>query len=326
MGIRIGHASQNENKKANGGKPGDQNKHEVLFRSWYQPSSKWDYVLRPITNEIAEKSAKFVEDVCVNNRIGYDQMGNTENEGRNSLYKQAKKVKFDASKIKVACECDCSSLMHCASIAGGANLTYGSNGLTTRTMVDGYRQSGDYTVLNDSKYLTSDKYLRRGDILVNVGSHTVMALEDGELAYDKLDNKFTPYIAKTVSDLNLRSSATSANITNIITVIPKNSYVYVLKHISGVWVQVNVIVKNKSYYGYVSRNYLSKIDIDKNEQRKVTAGGLNARTGQGTLYPKVFTMNKNDIFTIIFKDKWGLILFDNKLGYANISDAYSKKI
>ena len=147
--------------------------------------------------------------------------------------------------------------------------------------------------------------------------------------YSSMENKnktFSPYLTKTTSDLNLRSSATSASVTNIITIIPKDSFVYVVKHISGVWVQVNVIVKNKSYSGYVSKNYLSKVDISKNEQRKVTASGLNARTGKGTLYPKAFTMSKGDEFIVITLEKWGLILYKNKLGYANISDAYSQKI
>lgn len=325
--VLLGHASQNEYKKANGGKPGDQNKQEVLFRNWYSPSSKWDYVLRPITNTVAEKSAKFVEDVCKNDKIGYDQQGNTETQGRNSLYKQAKKVKFDASKIKTACECDCSSLLHTASVAGGANLPYGSNGLTTRTMVDAYRKSGDYNVLSDEKYLTSDKYLRRGDILVNEGHHTVMVLEDGTDAYDgKFEDKFYPYVAKTISDLNLRSTPSSTYRTNVIVVIPKDTYVSVIDYSIGVWVKVQLVCYGEEYTGYVSSKYLEEIKIKNNEKRQVTTWGLNARAGQKTTFPKVFTMTKGDIFTVITKDKWGLILYDNKLGYANVSNAYSKKL
>lgn len=327
MGILLGHASRNEYKKANGGKPGDQDKKEVCLRTWYSPSSKWDYVLRPNTNEIAEKSAKFVEDVCKNDKIGYDQQGSTETQGRNSLYKQAKKVKFDASKIKTACECDCSSLMHTAALAAGANIPYGSNGLTTRTMVDGFRQSGDYTVLADEKYLTSDKYLRRGDILVNEGHHTVMVLEDGAEAYDgKFEDKFVPYVAKTTANLNLRSTPSSLYRTNVIIALPKDTYVSVIDYSVGVWCKVQCIAYDKEYTGYVSQKYLETIDISKNEKRQVTAWGLNARDGQGTTHHKVFTMKKGDLFTIITKDKWGLILHDNKLGYANVSNAYSKKL
>lgn len=317
--IKIGHSSIAENNKATGGQPGDQTGREVCIRTWY--SSSWDYVLRPKKSNLAQKSAKFVEDVCENNMVGYDQGG------RNSLYKEAKIVNFDGSKIKNKCESDCSTFMHVAGIAGGANLSYGSNGFTTRTMVDEFRQSGDYDILSDKKYLTSDKYLRRGDILVNVGSHTVMVLEDGELAYtNKVEDKFIPYLATTTSDLNLRSTPSSTYKDNIITVMPKGTYVSVIDFSTGVWMKVQVIVSCKQYIGYASSKYLSQVDISKKEIRKVSIFNLNVRAGQNTLYPKIFTMKKSDIFTVIKKDKWGLIFYNNKLGYANVSNAYSKKI
>jgi peptidoglycan hydrolase-like protein with peptidoglycan-binding domain len=46
-------------------------------------------------------------------------------------------------------------------------------------MVRAFVNSGDYVKLTDSKYLTTDKYLMRGDILVKEGSHTVMVLDNG---------------------------------------------------------------------------------------------------------------------------------------------------
>lgn len=171
MAVKIAHASIDETGRATGGAAGDQTKKEVCTRTYYKAS--WDAILRPKKAEIAEKSAKFMEDACANNNIGYDQGQ------RNTLYALAKSVNFDCSKIVVKCECDCSSLIHVAVIAAGANLKYGSNGFTTRTMVDKLVASGDYEKLTDSKHLTSDKYLKRGDILVNIGSHTVMVLEDG---------------------------------------------------------------------------------------------------------------------------------------------------
>lgn len=171
MAIKIGHASIDEYGKTVGGEAGDQTKKEVCIRTYYKAS--WDAVLRPKSAEVAEKSAKFVEEACVNDKVGYDQGQ------RNTLYAQAVPVSYDASAIKVKCECDCSSLVHVAAMAGGAKLTYGNNGFTTRTMIDRLVASGDYEKLTDSKFLTSDKHLKRGDILVNVGSHTVMVLEDG---------------------------------------------------------------------------------------------------------------------------------------------------
>ncbi len=173
MAVKIGHASIDDNGKAQGGKAGDQTKKEVCTRSWYKEADNpWHTVLRPKSATLAEKSAKACEAACSNDKVGYDQGG------RNSLHKQAKAVGYDLTKIATACECDCSSLMHVCAMAGGADLSYGSNGMTTRTMVDKLLATGDYEKLTESKYLTTDVYLKRGDILVKNG-HTVMVLEDG---------------------------------------------------------------------------------------------------------------------------------------------------
>lgn len=129
-----------------------------------------------------------MEAACANPNIGYDQGG------RNTLYAKAKAVGFDISKIDSGCECDCSSLVHVCAIAGGANLTYGSNGYTTSTMVRAFVASGDYIKLTGSEYLTSDKLLKRGDILVKEGSHTAMVLGNGsEAPYVQPEKPVTVY-------------------------------------------------------------------------------------------------------------------------------------
>lgn len=171
MAIKIGHASKDENNTFKNGEAGDQTAKEVCIRTWY--SGGWNVVLRPKTKALADKSAAACEAACKNNNIGYDQ------NQRNTLYKLAKAVKYDMSKITKKCECDCSSLMHVCAIAGGANLKYGSNGLCTFNMVDAFVQSGDYEKLTASKYLTSDKFLHKGDILVKESGHTAMVLENG---------------------------------------------------------------------------------------------------------------------------------------------------
>lgn len=171
MTVRIGHASIDERGNATGGAAGDQTGKELCIRNWY--SKGWNVLLRPISAALAEKSAQACEAACKNANIGYDQGG------RNTLNTRAKVVGYDLSKIESPCECDCSSLMHVCAIAGGARLEYGSNGYTTRTMARAFAASGDYIRMTDSKYLTSDKYLQRGDILVKEGSHTVMVLGNG---------------------------------------------------------------------------------------------------------------------------------------------------
>ena len=171
MAVRIGHASIDENGRATGGAAGDQTGKELCIRDWY--AKGWNVLLRPVRADLAEKSAQAMEAACANPNVGYDQGG------RNTLFHKANEAGFDLARINAPCECDCSSLVHVCAIAGGAKLTYGSNGYTTRTMVSAFVASGEYIKLTDSKYLTSDKYLQRGDIPVKEGSHTVMVLDNG---------------------------------------------------------------------------------------------------------------------------------------------------
>lgn len=172
MTVRIGHASVDERGRATGGAAGDQTGKELCIREWY--SGGWNVLLRPVRAELAEKSAAACEAACENSCIGYDQTG------RNTLYTQAKAAGFDLGRIESSCECDCSSLMHVCAIAGGAKLSYIGNGHTTRTMARAFVTSGDYEKITASAYLTSPDLLRRGDILVKEGSHTVMVLRSSE--------------------------------------------------------------------------------------------------------------------------------------------------
>ncbi|WP_342759369.1 GH25 family lysozyme [Kineothrix sedimenti] len=172
MSIKIGHSSIDENNKISGGAAGDQTEKEVCIRSWY--SKPWQFVLRCKDSNKAELMANACEKGCTNAAIGYDQGS------RNSLNTQAQKVNYDLSKITTPCECDCSSFMTVCAQAAGINIPYNStNAPTTSTMKSAFLSTGEFEVLTDSKYITTDAYLRRGDILVKAGSHTVMALENG---------------------------------------------------------------------------------------------------------------------------------------------------
>lgn len=186
MTVKIGHASGDEYGAATGGTAGDQTGKELCTRDWY--TKGWNILLRPVRADLAERSAAAMEAACANPNIGYDQSG------RNTLYEQAEAVNFLLDAVEKACECDCSSLVHVCAIAGGANLTYGINGYTTRTMVAAFVASGDYIKLTDVKYLTSDKYLQRGDILVKEGSHAAMVLSNGaEAPYVQPSKPVTVY-------------------------------------------------------------------------------------------------------------------------------------
>jgi hypothetical protein len=73
----------------------------------------------------------------------------------------------------------------CAECAGIAIPYDGNTAPSTRTMVGAFKSTGEFKLLQESKYLLSDEYLKRGDVLVKDG-HTVMALEDGKYAHVKM--------------------------------------------------------------------------------------------------------------------------------------------
>ena len=176
--IKIGHASISELGSANGGTAGDQTKKEVYIDENYDVTKKsYNVLLRPKTSALAEASAAACEAGCKNDKIGYSQ------NNRNSLYSEAVKVGYDLSKITASCDTDCSAFMTVCAKAGGASFAYGyggsSNAPTTRNMRNWFTKSGDYTELVSSVYLTSSDYLKRGDILVAEGSHTIMVLANG---------------------------------------------------------------------------------------------------------------------------------------------------
>lgn len=177
MAVTIGHASIDERGKANSGQAGDQTGKEVCTRSWY--ARGWTVLLRAKDPAVAEKMAKSCEAACANAHVGYDQYQ------RNTLRTEARKAGWDLSKITTDCETDCSAFMTvCAEAAGidmGSAYTSG-NAPVTSNMKQKFVGTGAFEALTDSKYLTSDRYLRRGDILVYEPGHTVMVLSNGDLS------------------------------------------------------------------------------------------------------------------------------------------------
>jgi len=170
----IGHASLGSNGKTTGDKAGDQGR-EVTTTSYYKKS--WTYVLRPKDKNIAELIATQCEKGCANQHIGYNQ------QKRNSLRTQAKLVGMQLDRIITDCDCDCSSFMSVCCECAGIPIPYiNNNAPTTSNMKVQFLNTGYFDLLTDKKYLDSDSYLRRGDILVAVGQHTVMVLSNGKLA------------------------------------------------------------------------------------------------------------------------------------------------
>lgn len=262
MTVKIGHAHSDENGRASGGIAGDQSSREVIVQDWYLRSSGWTIVFRAKDNKTAEKVAKAMEQACANNNIGYDQGQRT------TLYAKAKELKWDLSKIKDKCECDCSSLVavciNAAGISVNKNMYTGSQKILLEA-------TGKFSVLTDKKYLTKSEHLKRGDILLGPG-HTAIVLSDGLSASNNIEkittdsaksfkNSFAGTYKVAASKLNIRFGA--GTLKNVIVVIPKDTevrcYGYYTKTLGTNWLYVQFTYNNVEYTGFASSKYLVKI-------------------------------------------------------------------
>ena len=191
----IGHAAKNENGTYQNGQAGDQTHVEVYTMRWY--NRPWNVVLRAKDAIVREKLAKAMEMACDNEQIGYSQLT------RNTLWNDVKNNKFDTSKTTKAVNTDCSALVSvCCAYAGVPTrfLQISNNCLTTSTLRKYLLQSDMFEALTDSKYLTSDKYLLRGDILLYERHHTAINLDDGIYANQPTELKSLDEIAQEVID------------------------------------------------------------------------------------------------------------------------------
>ena len=171
MTVRIGHASIDENGRAQGGAAGDQTGREICIRTWY--SKGWSVLLRAKDPAVRKRIAENCIAACGNENLGYDQSQ------RNSGLLKAKAVNWDLSKIAEKAEFDCSSLTAACVQASGVEVWSGGNAPTTRTLENVLTATGAFEALKDSRYLTGTQYLLEGDILLKPGSHVVMVLDNG---------------------------------------------------------------------------------------------------------------------------------------------------
>ena len=266
MSVRIGHASIDENGKAQGGQAGDQTGTEVCTRSWY--AKGWNKVIRAKDSAVAEKIAATMEAACANNKIGYDQGQRT------TLYTQGKAKNWNLAAITTPCECDCSSLVAVCVNAAGITV---SKDIYTGNEANALKNTGKFEILTDSKYLTQDKYLKRGDILLKEGSHTAVALSNGSAAGTSNTANTAPSVKEkvdtaqsrdnslagtytTTSNLHLRSGAGTEK--KSLVVMPKGTMVHNYGYYTNAggkkWLYVQATIKGILYTGFCSSAYLEK--------------------------------------------------------------------
>lgn len=185
----ISNSGHDENGRYSGGKAGDQTGTEWQIISWY--NRPWNCVIRFENQQVAQMIADIARAAAKNDLIGYDQ------NQRTTYWQHLKASNYDPAQITVACEADCSSGVAANVKATGYRL--GIQALKD-VSVDAYTgnlraalKAAGAIVLTASKYLTSDKYLLPGDIMLYEGHHTAINLDTGSNAsWGTSDNPNTP--------------------------------------------------------------------------------------------------------------------------------------
>lgn len=171
MATKCGWASIGSNGSITGDTAGDQNGKEVKVGDYYDFGQ--NVVYRFKNRELAKKYASYLEEVCNNDHVGYNQ------NNRASLYRELKKVSWKIEELVTDCDCDCSALVGTCLVAIGlpVNSQVTTSGMDTELMGSGF-----FTKLTESKYYSTGDYLLVGDIINNAGHHVITALENGKKA------------------------------------------------------------------------------------------------------------------------------------------------
>lgn len=171
----ISNCGQDENGRYSGGIAGDQTNAEWHIIPWY--NRPWNVVLRYPDQSVGNDLAYLARAAANNNLIGYDQ------NQRGTYWQHLKASNYDPAQITIKCEADCSS-----GVAANVKATGYRKGLKALQNVSADCYTGNlrkallnagFKALTDSKYLTSDKYLLPGDILLYEGHHTATNLDIG---------------------------------------------------------------------------------------------------------------------------------------------------
>nr|DAE36112.1 MAG TPA: SH3 domain protein [Bacteriophage sp.] len=171
--VRVGSARIDENGKLMGGQPGDQTGLEVTIEPWYSHPKKY-VVARAKRASVRESIASDMEAACANDMIGYNQARSWD------LYDKSKPYGWDCSKVKVASDVDCSTLVRtCVAYALQRDIPW----FSTLNEIEKLSETGEFEILRDKKYSQSPDYLLRGDILCTATQgHTLVVLDNGAKA------------------------------------------------------------------------------------------------------------------------------------------------
>lgn len=338
MAVIIGHASISENGTIQG-RAGDQTGKEVCTRSWYP--KPWGVYLEPLDDEMADRAAGYMEQICNNNNYGYSQPNRWA--GFNSIMANGKKVAAGKGDF------DCSSLvLSCYIFAGLQIAASGYTGNMKNILV----KTGKFKAHTDAAHTGSDAYAKRGGIYLAEGSHVVMALSNGSKAgpaqvLPPAQNN-NAYVGKGIgtatakTNMNVRKGAGTAHAS--IGGVAKGQSVEVLEILSSGWYKIAwpnaqegyAYTSNASgaYYTYKpkkssqggSQSVSPAQSIDKSlAGAYVTTANLNLRTKPGVLtketiileIPKGETVQNYGYYTMKDGTRWLYVTYNGKAGHAS---------
>ena len=161
---------------------------------------------------------------------------------------------------------------------------------------------------------------------------------DGSLEDDGLKPKMQGKVTN-ASVLNVRESPSTSG--RIVHKLNRNQVVGIYEELNG-WYKIDYIDGVKKKYGYVSKDYISIINENPNDEEKPVEpekpsvsvnkqgivkvnSALNMRSGPGSNYGVIGTLRNNDKVEIIKEvDGWYEIRFNGKVGY--VSSQYIKVV
>ena len=192
----IANSGYDEHGKYSGGTAGDQTGKEWRIIPYY--NRPWNCVLRHPDTSVRELIAQLAEEGANNDLIGYDQYE------RWTFWNQLKTVGYHPKNIKTKCEADCSagviSIVWAVGHLLGLYKLKELDATYTGNMRQGFKDAG-FIVLLESKFLTSDSWLMRGDVLLNDAHHTAINLTTGKNVIVEDDDMTEAEVIKIVKNV-----------------------------------------------------------------------------------------------------------------------------
>lgn len=332
VAVRVGSARIDERGDAEGGKPGDQLQKnipdwsgEVAIENWYLHKKGW-YVIRANSATVRKKIAYAMEAACNNKHIGYAQ---------DTRYKAQDWCKYknggnyDPATITEDVNVDCSALVRlCVTYAG---VTVGD--MYTGSMPRILKETGQFTVISDTKITNSSDYQMLGDILVTRSTgHTVVVLDDGakigEEDHTKEEWKATGTATCTEDGVNVRKTPGGT----VIMQAGKGNRFEVDGQISGDWVHIRIA----TIIGWMHKDYVKYDTPVKPDPAPAPTGevigtgvaleNMKIRKGPGTEYSVIGYLDRGTEVEILeqLNSGWLKIVWTKaENGYAYVSNRNS---